>query len=233
MALTPESQGNRHYTFSSVADFFNKRYARGEEATSEKKLFAVDLLLDLAPSSRSLVQVLDLGCGTGKITSMLTRAGWRVSGADISTTAIEGLHARGIDGFVHDVKDPLPLEDETLNVVWTTDLLELVPDVFLFLSEVHRVLKPGGTFVFTAPNMAWWLFRLKGLFGYSSSDLMPPSHCRFWTGRTVRSLLDNEYFELTFLGGVAPVPGLWGIKWMRMNRLNLLSRDLVGLCRRI
>ncbi len=220
----------------STADFFDRRYAEGEEVLAEKKLFALDLLRQLCPSPAEdgqPVRVLDLGCGTGRITRFLVEAGYDVTGADISTTAIARLKERGIDGFVHDVKDPLPCEDHAFDVVWASDLLELVPDIFLFVHEVHRILRPGGLFIFTAPHMAWWYYRLGSLAGRSASDLMPPSHCRFWTRYAVRRFLGGELFKIRFLGGVAPIPWFRGVRWVRMRRVNLSARDLVGVCERI
>jgi len=219
-----------------TADFFDRRYAEGEEVLAEKKLFALDLLRQLRPSPAEdgrPVRVLDLGCGTGRITQFLVEAGYDVTGADISTTAIARLKERGIDGFVHDVKDPLPCEDHAFDVVWASDLLELVPDIFLFVHEVHRVLLHGGLFVFTSVNMGWWYYRLGNLAGRSASDLMPPSHCRFWTRHAVKRFLDGDLFRIRFLGGVAPIPWFGGIRRLRMHSLNLVARDLVGACERI
>jgi len=45
----------------------------------------------------------------------------------------------------------MPFEDNSFEGVFATEVLEHVPDVHLFLTEVMRVLKPRGYFFFTVP----------------------------------------------------------------------------------
>ncbi|HHJ19388.1 MAG TPA: class I SAM-dependent methyltransferase [Gammaproteobacteria bacterium] len=234
--MSIQEDNQRHYLYRNVADFFDRRYAAGHEVMAEKKLYALDLLRQRMPPSDTKEQsplVLDLGCGSGVITDLLDKAGYRVVGADISAIAIETLRRRKIDGFVHDVKNIFPVDDGIYDVVWASDLLELVPDIFLFLSEVHRITKPSGLFIFTVPNMTWWLFRAKNMLGYSSGDLMPPSHCRFWSPRSVNNFFNNEYYNIKFLGGVVPYPNVRGIRRLRVSRVNMLCRDIVCICERL
>jgi len=152
---------------SRVLPLFAKRTRKVRELIS--KLYPPD----------DYKKVLDLGCGTGRITENLVALGYDVIGCDIFPVAINKLKSRGIDGFVHNVSIPLPVEDETYDMVFCTDLLELVPDIFLFVSEIHRAMKPNGRFVFAIVHLAWWYYRVRNLFGKSSSDLMPPVTCAF------------------------------------------------------
>lgn len=225
----------RYYTYDNIADYFNDRYDRSEEVIAEKKLFAIDMLTKIMPagekSGAKKIKVLDLGCGTGRISIMLKEKGYSVVGADISTVAIEQLNKRGLEGFVHDVKEAIPSEDNQFDVVFATDLLELVPDIYLFLSEVRRVTKNNGVFVFTMPNLSWMPYRLKSLFGKSSSDLMSPSHSRFWTKYAVNHFMNNEYYKVISLGGVAVLPHKFFGKWsrIRLKTVNAFSREIVGI----
>jgi len=229
----------KHFLYKNIADFFDSRYSEHEEVMAEKKRFALDLIDKYCPikkrndSLMSQPKILDIGCGTGKITQLIKNKGYKVVGADVSAVAINKLKEKGIEGIVHNISSEMPIDDQSFDVVWTTDLLELLPDAYLFFHEVHRVLRPGGLFIYTAPNLGWYLFRMKNLLGKSSSDIMPPSHCRFWTKHGINYFLNNEYFENLFLGGVAPFPSLTGKKEMRLNNLNLLCRDLVGVASRV
>jgi SAM-dependent methyltransferase len=202
----------QYYEYDNIGQFFNDRYRRGDEVIAEKKLYAIDLLEQQMPPDSS-IKILDLGCGTGKITSYLKEKGYDVVGADISSVAIEKLREKGIDGIVHDIKDPLLSEDSQFDVVFATDLLELVPDIYLFLSEVRRVTKNNGLFIFTMPNLSWLPYRIKSLLGKSSSDLMPPSHCRFWISSAVNEFLNNQYYQMVVLGGGGCFAwqDIWGI----------------------
>ena len=42
-------------------------------------------------------------------------------------------------------------DDTSLDLVLTSETLEHVPDLMLALSEIHRVLRPGGQHIFTTP----------------------------------------------------------------------------------
>lgn len=222
----------KNYTFDSITDFFDKRYKAGEEVLAEKKLYAVDLLEKTIPSnSDKSVKVLDIGCGSGRITTMLSDKGYDVTGTDISEVAIQKLEERGIHGIVHDVKDKLPFDDGEFDVIFSTDLLELVPDIFIFLSEVRRVAKKDALFVFTTINMAWLPYRFLNCLGYSSSDLMPPSHCRFWTKKAVNHFINNEFYRMKVWGGVVVLPRKIFGKYSRLRTsfVNLFSREIVGI----
>jgi 2-polyprenyl-3-methyl-5-hydroxy-6-metoxy-1,4-benzoquinol methylase len=179
------------------------------------------------------IKILDLGCGTGVITSILKDKGYSVVGADISSVAIDKLNEKGINGFIQDVKNPIKSEDNKFDVVFATDLLELVPDVYLFLSEVRRVVKNDGLFVYSMPNLSWLPFRIKSMFGHSSSDMMPPSHCRFWTKSAVNKFLNNQYYQIVSWGGVIVLPKKYFGKFsrIRIKRVNIFSHDIVGVCK--
>lgn len=47
----------------------------------------------------------------------------------------------------------MPFENESFDVVLSTEVLEHVPDPYIYMAEVRRVLKPGGVFFFTVPFM--------------------------------------------------------------------------------
>ena len=76
-----------------------------------------------------------------------------------------------------------------------------MPDIFRFVSEVHRVLDRDGRFVFTAPNLAFMGYRFMNLLGWTSGDLMPPTHTRCWGPHSINYFFDNRYFSLDFLRG--------------------------------
>ena len=53
----------------------------------------------------------------------------------------------------------LPYEDSSFDYVLCTEVLEHVPDPFAFLTDLHRVLRQGGTLILTVP----WSARLHHL----------------------------------------------------------------------
>ena len=96
--------------------------------------------------------ILDVGTSTGTNLRMLADLGFlHVVGLDISDEAIRFCAEKGL-GVVRpgDICD-LPFEDASLDLVLATDLIEHVDDDRLALSEIARVLVPGGNAVITVP----------------------------------------------------------------------------------
>lgn len=87
----------------------------------------------------------------------ITRRGARVTGIDPSQPAIEAArtHARqeGLEIDYHvGVGEELPFETGCFDSVVCVDVLEHVSDLEKVISEVARVLKPGGIFLFDTIN---------------------------------------------------------------------------------
>ena len=98
-------------------------------------------------------RVLELGCGSGGLASFLHEQGISIIASDIAQTAID--HARklypGIEFHAHSA-ETLPYEDQSFDIVMSFDVLEHLPHVDQHLSEVKRVLKPDGYYLFQTPN---------------------------------------------------------------------------------
>jgi ubiquinone/menaquinone biosynthesis C-methylase UbiE len=98
---------------------------------------------------------LELGCGTGFFTLNLKLAGVIEQGhvTDLSPGMVEVAqrNARSlgfeVEGRVADA-ERLPYDDATFDIVIGHAVLHHIPDLHLAFSEILRVLKPGGRFVF-------------------------------------------------------------------------------------
>lgn len=64
--------------------------------------------------------------------------------------------ARGIEVHECDLKVILPFADQTFDLVHANQVIEHVPDVDLFISEIFRVLKPGGRAIISTENGSSW-----------------------------------------------------------------------------
>ena len=108
----------------------------------------------LAQFVRSLGPVgaaLDLGCGDGRLTAEL-EAG-ELTAADVSAVALDRARRRVPRARLVELEPdaPLPLPDNAFDLVLCAETIEHVRDVQLFLSEVRRVLRPGGELALTTP----------------------------------------------------------------------------------
>jgi SAM-dependent methyltransferase len=127
-------------------------------ATTAGKLRAErrsDLIISRV-KSRGFSRVLEIGSGTGIFTESFCKAGFDVYGVDISFDLLKELkikHSRKnlLNLSVADVED-MPYCDGSFDAVVGVCVLhhfEIVPA----LKEIGRVLKKGGIFLFSEPNM--------------------------------------------------------------------------------
>ena len=99
-------------------------------------------------------RVLDLGCGTGRHTLDLARAGALVTALDQSQEMIAQAQPKlaecAIDWVLHALPDPLPFPDSTFSLVVSGLVVEHIPDLPTLLTDVARVLVPGGRCLLSA-----------------------------------------------------------------------------------
>lgn len=96
--------------------------------------------------------VLDVGCGNGYVLANYARAGARVSGIDLTRAAVDLAQKRfalaGLNGeFLTANAEELPFPDETFDCVCSMGVLHHTPGTERAVSEIWRVLKPGGRLI--------------------------------------------------------------------------------------
>lgn len=101
------------------------------------------------------VNLLDFGCGPGDNSLRFSRAGFKVTGFDISENNIESCKTlfkenKTEGNFIVSVAEELPFADESFEVVAGIDILHHV-DIVKSIKEVRRVLKTGALAVFREP----------------------------------------------------------------------------------
>lgn len=87
--------------------------------------------------------ILDLGSGPGHYTAALERAGATVVALDLDAGDIQRVGARGLRAVRGDATR-LPFDDTSFDAVFSSNLLEHVPDQEAVFDEIERVLRPGG-----------------------------------------------------------------------------------------
>jgi SAM-dependent methyltransferase len=102
----------------------------------------------VTPSSR----VLDLGCGRGGVVELFWRDVKLAAGLDPDVPSL-GEHRAERMPVVLGVGEHIPFAAETFDLVVCVWVLEHLKEPAQALSEVWRVLRPGGHFVFVTPNI--------------------------------------------------------------------------------
>ena len=111
--------------------------------------------------------ILDIGCHGGDLTNVMSRAtNCKLYGIDISPDAIAFAKKR----FLHinfsesDFPATHDFKAEFFSAATSFDVMEHLPDTDAVLSEVSRLLVPGGYFIVAVPNenmlfrIVWWLW---------------------------------------------------------------------------
>ena len=96
--------------------------------------------------------ILDLGCGDGHFAQATFTVPLDV-GIDPSPQAIAEAARRGMHRELKVLdSNKMPFGDGAFATVLSNSVVEHIPDIDATLRETHRVLKPGGIFVFTTPS---------------------------------------------------------------------------------
>jgi SAM-dependent methyltransferase len=175
-----------------MRDFYEDLWERLPE-----QLVQPDLELRLAhlrAGVRAEDRVLDLGCGDGRFTAELARLGAAATGVDIAEAALNRARAAhpDLDFKLAPIDGPLPFDDGSFDVVWTTEVIEHVVDTARWLSEVRRVLVPRGRLLLTTPSHGRLRVALSGVEAFSDPL---GDHLHLYTKGSLENLLAEFGFD--------------------------------------
>jgi ubiquinone/menaquinone biosynthesis C-methylase UbiE len=145
---------------------------------------------EVRPGDRAL----DLGCGAGDFTAVLAEAGYSPVGADVASAALDRARARypDLDFRLISVDAPVPFDDNSFDLVWASEVIEHVADTARWLSEVRRVLAPGGRLLLTTPAHGRLRVALAGVERFSEPL---GDHLHLYTRRSLHGVLDDFGFR--------------------------------------
>ncbi len=125
--------------------------------------------------------VLEVGCGGGILSEEIARMGFITTGIDPSGLSLKSAvsHARESNlsiNYKEGIGENLPFEDNSFNVVLCCDVLEHVRDLPKVISEISRVLKTGGIFIYDTFNRTYFskISTIKILQEWKRWSIMPP-----------------------------------------------------------
>ena len=115
-----------------------------------RRRFAIQMIEARLPKGS---KILDVGCGTGHLAAELARRGYQTWGTDLSEGMIQYARTHyNPDSFqVADI-EKIPFPDGTFDGIVCLGVVEYLASDGPALSEIHRVLKPGGFAVITTPS---------------------------------------------------------------------------------
>ena len=116
----------------------------------EIRRYELDAIRHLLPASG---RVIEIGAGSGLQASILGGWGFAVAAFDLPKRDRVAEHHTVVeyDGI------RLPVASESVDIAFSSNVLEHVPDLDALLDELHRAVRPGGVAVHVMPTPTWRL----------------------------------------------------------------------------
>lgn len=162
----------------SLAEDFQPRAHWAPDTPLRRWLFTVRLIADLQTNTiyhdlrRELAgfsgKLLDIGCGNSPFRPLLDSKRTQYQGIDVKRAASFGYcnpDTVYYDGTI------IPFPDNSFDAALCTEVLEHVSEPTPFISEMHRILKPGGLAIVTLPWSARFHYQPYDYHRYTPSML--------------------------------------------------------------
>lgn len=166
-------------------------------------------------------RILDVGCGTGANLLMLSKYG-QAEGVDISEDALAFCRARGLDKVKLGAGEELPYADATFDLVTAFDVVEHMDDDLAGLTEMRRVLRPGGRVLLFVPAF---------MFLWGVQDDVS-NHRRRYRLSQLRRVLEQAEFEVeraTYANIMFFAPILLVRQLMRLTGMKTASENNINV----
>jgi 2-polyprenyl-3-methyl-5-hydroxy-6-metoxy-1,4-benzoquinol methylase len=141
-----------NYQASNTGNYLNYTAYRSSPLHRNRLGAIIDMLTSRFPDPKH-TSVLDIGCGTGNITSPIAALGYNVRGIDIHEGSIDA--ARKNTPFPNAQFDTANLQDIDLSgfdAIILTEVLEHVDEADKLLTHIASNISPGALFMLTVPN---------------------------------------------------------------------------------
>lgn len=171
--------------------------------------------------------MLELGCGEGRGVELLAPKAESYLALDKIEEVINDLKAKYPKyAFESSVFPPMKIADDSFDTIVSFQVIEHIQDDAVFLKEIQRILKPGGTALISTPNIKMTLSR-------------NPWHTREYTGDQLKKLA-SQFFSEVEMKGIAGSPKVMAYheqnrasvnKIMKYDFLNLQYRLPAALLR--
>ena len=150
-----------------------------------------DIAPALPPPGPTPLRALEVGCAQGYTLDWLKKSGVCAWVAGVEPYADLSPNLKNIDQFEKiDIEAQLPaIPPGSLDLILCLDVLEHLKDPWTTLQRLNTLLKPGGHWVISVPNIRNYrlVFDLlfKGNFSYVDAGILDRTHLRFFTRQTL------------------------------------------------
>lgn len=198
---------------------------KGERLDSKSKLSKNNLLEHLARyklvNGKKDSNILDIGCGTGYGSELLSRSFKRVYGVDISQDAIDYAKKnwqRENITFSVGSGTEMPFKNNAFDIAVAFEVFEHIKNWNKFLSEIKRVTKKNGTIYISTPN--------KDIYSPGTKKPINPHHFFEMTEKQFKKALEGYFLIDQFLGQRTPIYNDHWI-WKIIDPLLLVFKSII------
>ena len=137
--------------------------------------------------------VLDIGCSLGYTLQAAKQLGLDATGMDVSDFAVTKCKEQGFEACVGTINEPLPFADDSFQLVVMKHVLEHTPEPQKILSEIKRILKPGGGVFIAVPHAEYYkAIRSPQTYHFFLPERAGKEHDIYYKPETLSKLLERE-----------------------------------------
>jgi methionine biosynthesis protein MetW len=202
-----------------LEEVYEAKYREKAGNKTSLALWHQEVLNTLRPLDKDQ-QLLEVGCGNGRLLARIAELGFDALGIDFSSEAVDLCKKKGLSARKIDISSGLSY-DVRFDICVSVEVIEHVFDPYQFLAQINEALEPAGTAIITTPNFGYYKWRWQYLRGKSPSQIQNPFHLRFFTAAYLEKIVQRQGFEV--LKMYSPVQRY---RWMEIafQKLKLQSK---------
>lgn len=184
-------------TFGTVRPHYEELFLE-ERVLRREDIYGSGPPTDLTDQVKGLLdnlsgKVLDFGCGNGDSLLTARQRGCDAWGLELETSRIQSALKPGARPYttLYAGGVPLPFADASFDWIWSSEVIEHIDDIEIYVLEFARLLKPGGKLLVTTPDIS----SIPSSFpaGVVPWHLLESTHVRFFTPISLRKMLAGHF----------------------------------------
>ena len=210
----------------SKQTFFDRIYQTVKRVAISKKVKLIEGFIDSKLTEKLL---LDIGCGTGDFLVGAKKRDWKLSGVEPNANARKRAQQKTSHKIVEDISE---LDSCKYDVITLWHVLEHVPNLTEYISQLKQLLKPEGALLIAVPNYKSYDARYYGKF-WAAYDV--PRHLWHFSKKSIKGLFEKEKMEVVKIHPMlfdSFYVSLLSEKYKTENQ-NPVKAFFVGLCSNI
>ncbi|MGH2803322.1 MAG: class I SAM-dependent methyltransferase, partial [Thermoleophilaceae bacterium] len=167
------------------------------------------------------MRLVDVGGGRGEFAAMARENSYATLLIDGNPSNVEHERRGGHDAKELDLNQGLRgLDEASFDCASCLDVIEHIVPSELLLSEIHRVLKPGGTLILSTPNFGYAKDRVAYLLGHNVRE--EGYHFRFFTqGSLLQKASDAGFRRVGSCSSASPLLVRSLVRFLTLGRVQL------------